>query len=203
MSKFKYLGSVITDEGSKPEIISRIAQTTAAMTRLKPIWKDKSVTLRSKIRLMRLLVMSIFLYACEIWNSYSRTAKTSTSHVNEVLSKDPLQLIQYHITNEEVHNIIKQAIRPYEDLLTMVKRRKLKWFGHVSRIFGMTKTILQGTAREARRRGRQRKRWEDNIKEWTRLDFSDTQRAVDDMKKWKQLVARSSVVPQRHYGLRD
>ena len=34
---FKYLGSVMTDEGSKPEILSRIAQTTAALTRLKPV----------------------------------------------------------------------------------------------------------------------------------------------------------------------
>ena len=65
VSKFKYLGSVITDEGSKIEIISRIAHSTAAMTRLKPIWKDKNINLRSKIRLMRSLVMSIFLYACE------------------------------------------------------------------------------------------------------------------------------------------
>ena len=39
---FKYLGSVITDEGSKPEILSRIVQTTAALTRLKPVWIDKS-----------------------------------------------------------------------------------------------------------------------------------------------------------------
>ena len=38
---FKYLGSVITDEGSKPEILSRIAQTTAALTRLKPVWIDR------------------------------------------------------------------------------------------------------------------------------------------------------------------
>ena len=35
VKSFKYLGSVITDEGSKPEILSRIAQTTAALTRLK------------------------------------------------------------------------------------------------------------------------------------------------------------------------
>ena len=35
-TSFKYLGSVITDEGSKPDIFSRIAQTTAALTRLKP-----------------------------------------------------------------------------------------------------------------------------------------------------------------------
>ena len=37
LQSFKYLGSVVTDEGSKPEILSRIAQTTAAFTRLKPI----------------------------------------------------------------------------------------------------------------------------------------------------------------------
>ena len=45
VTSFKYLGSVITDEGSKPEIFSRIAQTTTALTRLKPVWTDKSISL--------------------------------------------------------------------------------------------------------------------------------------------------------------
>ena len=49
VTSFKYLGSVITDEGSKPEILSRIAQTTAALTRLKPVWNDRSISLSSKI----------------------------------------------------------------------------------------------------------------------------------------------------------
>ena len=48
-TSFKYLGSVITDEGSKPEILSSIAQTTAALTRLKPVWNDRSISLSSKI----------------------------------------------------------------------------------------------------------------------------------------------------------
>ena len=65
VTSFKYLGSIITDKGSKPEIFSRIAQTTAAMTRLKPLWIDKSISLSSRIRLMRSLVTPIFLYACE------------------------------------------------------------------------------------------------------------------------------------------
>ena len=42
---FKYLGSVITEEGSKPEILSRIARTTAALTKLKPVWNDRSISL--------------------------------------------------------------------------------------------------------------------------------------------------------------
>ena len=64
VTSFKYLGSVITDEGSKHEILSRIAHTTAALTRLKPVWKDRSISLSSKTRLMRSLVTPIFLYAC-------------------------------------------------------------------------------------------------------------------------------------------
>ena len=56
VTSFKYLDSVTTDEGSKPEINSRIAQTTAALTRPKPVWIDKSIFLSSKIRLMRSLV---------------------------------------------------------------------------------------------------------------------------------------------------
>ena len=49
VTSFKYLGSVINDEGSKPEILFRIAQTTAALTRLQPVWIDKSISLSSKI----------------------------------------------------------------------------------------------------------------------------------------------------------
>ena len=67
VTSFKYLGSVITDEGSKPEILSKTAQATAALTRLKPLWIDKNISLSSKIRLMHSLVTSIFLYACESW----------------------------------------------------------------------------------------------------------------------------------------
>ena len=59
---FKYLGSLITDEGSTPEILSRTAQTSAALTRIKPVWNDRSISLSSNIKLMRSLVTAIFLY---------------------------------------------------------------------------------------------------------------------------------------------
>ena len=75
------------------------------------------------------------------------------------------------VTNEEVLAKIQQAIGPHEDL-TIVKRCKLQWYGHVSRSSGLAKTILQGTVKEGRRQGRQRKRWEDNIREWTGLSVS-------------------------------
>ena len=77
-----------------------------------------------------------------------------------------------HVTNEEVRAKIQQATGPHKDLLTIVKRRKLQWYCHVSRSSGLAETILQGTVKGGRRRGRQRKRWEDNIREWTGLEFA-------------------------------
>ena len=107
-----------------------------------------------------------------------------------------------HVTNEEGRATIQQAIGPHENLLTTVKRRKLQWYGHVSRSSGLAKTILQGTVKGGRRQGRHRKRWED-IREWTGLEFAKSKRAVENRGKWRKLVARSSVVPQRPSRLRD
>jgi hypothetical protein len=50
----------------------------------------------------------------------------------------------------------------------------LKWFGHVTRGEGLTKTVLQGTVRGGRKRGRQKKRWENNITEWTGMKLNET-----------------------------
>ena len=61
------LGAIVSHEGSKSEVLSRIAQTAAAVTKLKVIWNDKIIAISSKIRLMCSLAMSIFLYACETW----------------------------------------------------------------------------------------------------------------------------------------
>ena len=67
VTSFKYLGAVVSDDDSKPEDLSRIAQATAALTKLKPIWRDNNISLGSKVKLMPSLVISIFLYACESW----------------------------------------------------------------------------------------------------------------------------------------
>ena len=66
VENFKYLGSIISNEGSKLKILSRIAQTTAALSRLNIIWMDKN-SLASKVNLMRALILSTFLCACESW----------------------------------------------------------------------------------------------------------------------------------------
>ena len=86
-----------------------------------------------------------------------------------------------HVTNQEVRAKIQKAIGPQEDLLTIVKRRKLQSYGHVSRSSGLAKTILKGTVKGGRRQGRQRKR-----RECTGLEFAKSQRAVESREKMEE-----------------
>ena len=151
---------------------SRIAQTTAALARRKTIWNDRHISLSSRIRLMRSLVISVLLYASETWTLTTDILRKLQTTEMRCFRK--LLGISYrdHITNDAVRDRIRQAIGPYDDILTTVKKRKLKWFGHVSRSSGLAKTILQGTVQGGRKMGRQKKHWENNISEWTGFKFS-------------------------------
>ena len=155
VTSFKYLGSVATVEGSKPEVLSRIVQTTAALTRLKPVWNEKSISLSSKIQLMRSLVTFIFLYVCESWTLTAELQRRTQAMEMRCYRKILHTSYKDHVTNEEVCAKIQQPIASHEDLLIIVKRRKLQWYGHVSHSSGLAKTILQGTVKGERRQGRQ------------------------------------------------
>ena len=106
VTSFKYLGTIVSDDGSKP----RIAQATAALTKLKPIWRDNNISLGSKVKLMRSLVISIFLYACESWTLTAELEKRTQAF--EMRCYRRLLNISYkdHVTNEEVRRKIQAAI---------------------------------------------------------------------------------------------
>ena len=128
----KYLGAIVSDEGSKPEVLSRIAQTTAAVTKLKVIWNNKNIAISSKIRLMHSLATLIFLYACETWTTAADIERRIQALEMRCFRK--LFGISYrdHVTNGEVKARTGNAIGLYEDHLTSVERRKLKWYGNVT-----------------------------------------------------------------------
>ena len=124
---------------------------------------------------MRSLVISIFLYACESWTLIAELEKRMQAF--EMRCYWRLLNISYkdHVTNEEVRRKIQAAIGEYDKLLTLVKKRTLRWFGHVSRSSGLAKTILQGTVKGKR----------------------SSTRAAENRSRWKGIAANSSVVPRR------
>ena len=99
---FKYLETIISEEGSKTEILARAAQTATAMARLKTIWRDRDITLENKVKLQRALAMSIMLYACESWTLNTDLKRRIQAVGMRRLSR--LLGISYkdHVTNNEV-----------------------------------------------------------------------------------------------------
>ena len=128
-------------------------------------------TLRGTFELAALFLLLLFC----------RAAMKNTSHENKVLPQ--LLRISYKdpVINEEVRAKIQQAVGPHEHL-TIFTRRELQWYGHFSRSACLSKTILQGTEIGGRRQGRQ-KRWEDNIRECTGLEFAKSHGAVESREK--------------------
>ena len=108
---------------------------------------------------MRSLVTSIFLYACESW--------TLTAELQRRIQAMEMRCYRkiLRISYKDLPRSSRQSDHTKTSLLSIVKRRKLQWYGQMSRSSGLAKTILQGTLKGGRRQGRQRKRWVDNIRD--------------------------------------
>ncbi|KAK2193587.1 hypothetical protein NP493_11g04006 [Ridgeia piscesae] len=154
VNRFKYLGAIIADEGRKPKILAR---TTAALAKLKTFWNGRNIVLSSKIRLMRSLVMSIFLYACESWTLTADTERRITCHGDEMPQKALRHNLQRpHLQQRGAKQNSASHWAPRRPL-DHSKATQTEWYRHVTRSTGLAKTILQGTVQGGRRRGRQKK----------------------------------------------
>ena len=102
------------------------------------------------------------------------------------LRKIPLVSWTAKKTNEWVFN--KAGVK--RELLDTVKARKLAYYDHTMRKLGscLEKEIMQGTMPGARRRGRPRAAWMDNIKTWTGLPVEVSVRMTEDRDKWRKYI---------------
>ena len=144
------------------------------------------------------LIITIFLYAYETRTLTTELQRRIQSLVFRCFRKILGISYKDRITNEQVLNTIIKHIGPYEDLLATVKRRKLKWYGHVTISDGLTKVILQGTVEGSRRRDNPKKSWIDNIPKWTGKSFAETQAMAHNRQEWRELTRKS--VMTRPYG---
>ena len=163
---FKYLGAIISEEGSETEVSERAVQTRRAMAKLKTIWSDNNISLKSKVRLLYALIYSIFLYACESW--------TVTPEIQKIIQRVETRSLRNVLDVSDIEKLRRYNIQPfgYDHLLTIVKKRKLEWYGHITRSNGLSKTILCGTEQGERSSHTQRKKWIDDIAEWTGKSFA-------------------------------
>ena len=145
---------------------------------------------------------SIFLYAYESWTLTAEFQKRIQAM--EMRCYRTILRISYkdHVTNREIHAKIQQAIGPQEDLLTIVKRHKLQWCGHVSRSSGLAKTILQGTAKRGKKTRQTEKEVGRQHQGMDRPGVRQVPEGSGEQRKMEKLVVKSSVVSSRSLRLR-
>ena len=111
VDSFKYLGAHITKDGkSDKEIRSRLAMATSALAKLQPLFKNKSVSIKTKMRLLRAIVISTALYGCEAWTLSAEMEKKIQAFEFRCLRR--ILKIPYteHRTNESVRKEIIEII---------------------------------------------------------------------------------------------
>ena len=188
--QFKYLGATITsDARSATEIKIRIATATSTLAKLKPIWRNKRISMTSRMHLLRALITSIFLYGCETWTVTAEMEK----RINAFEMNCMRRLLQVHYTshtsNVQIRELMERFIGKQKALLSIVKQRKLQWFGHLVRWKNsLANTILEGGTDGIRKRGRPPKVWADNIKDWTGRTWTQALRLAEDRQKWRKCV---------------
>ena len=192
LKAFKYLGSFITEDAtSNKEILARLGTATSALVRLDKIWKEKHLPLPTKINLLRAIVISTALYGCETWTLNAKMEKKIQAFDMRCLRKVLMISWKQKKTNEYVKEEIKRRYGKLESLLNIIKIRKLTWYGHVIRDKGtMTNTIMQGKVEGERSRGRPKRMYVDDIKEWTGKDIIRTMRRTENRRRWKEEVLK-------------
>ena len=100
------------------------------------------------------------------------------------------KILRVSWTAQKTHEWILNKAGVKKELLDTVKARKLAYYGHTMRKQGscLEKEITQGTMPGARRQGRQRTAWMDNIKTWTGLPVEESVRMIEDRDKWRKYV---------------
>ena len=66
VANIQYLGAFVSEDGLRLKVLSRTAQATTALIKLKPIWRN-NLSLETKQIMVRSVIISVFQYACESW----------------------------------------------------------------------------------------------------------------------------------------
>jgi len=118
---FRYIGATITEDGrSMVEIRHRKAIATQTMARLKTMWRAGKLSIKSQLRLMRAIFMSVALYGCETLTLSAETEWKLQTFKCRWLRKILRVPYTAHRTNTSSWDEVTQAIGPKEHLLAIV-----------------------------------------------------------------------------------
>jgi len=195
VQSFKYLGSVINVANDlDEELKTRMIQANRCFFALKHLFRSRLLNVTTKYRLYKTLVRSVATYACETWTlttNQENQLKCFERRIQRSISGPIKVADMWRIrTNMELVSIFGQ-----ENIVSVIKSARLRWFGHVLRMDDdrVAKKVLEKNVEGSRSRGRPKKRWMDSVEgDLRELGVRNWKVLAEDRLKWRNEVVESA-----------
>ena len=184
VNNFVYLGSRIDADGkSSPHIRRRIAIAISKLNTMAPLWKSQSTEL--KWRTLKACIFPVAIYGCEAWT----ISKTDEKKITSFEMKCYRKILRISWAERKTNaSVLKQLGVKAPQLLNLIKKQKLSYFGHIKRHNTLEKLFLEGTCEGRRGRGRPRRRWTQDIGEWMGVSTVEAGRQALERGEFRQAV---------------
>lgn len=188
VNNFEYLGARIEANGkTTPEIRRRLAMAGSKLKKMEKIWKGQCID--TKLRILKSTVFPTATYGCEAWTLNSTDNKKITAFEMKCYRKILRISWIEKVSNEEVLSRIGITS---PTLLQIVKKLKLKYFGHIKRHESLEKHILETKVEGRRGRGRPARRWEEDIRDWLGTTTTKAGRMAQDRAVFRRKVREAT-----------
>ena len=187
VNHFKYLGQTVSDTGKNiQEIKIRIAQAKSTFIQMSDILTSRDISLALRLKAVSMYIYPIVLYGDESWTWYKDCSDKIEAFEMWIYRKMARISYTERVKNEDVLKRLKVK----RELLNKSKSHKLSYFGHIVRHESIQKTVLEGRMEGRRGRGRPRRQWVDDIKDWSGKQLRECTRLAQDRVAWRRLARR-------------
>ncbi|KAG1656182.1 Transmembrane and TPR repeat-containing protein 4 [Nymphon striatum] len=175
--QYTYLGQLLDEDADhEKEIKRRIEISRRAFNNMKGIFVSRKINIKLKLRLVKCYIWSILLYGVETWTISKKMEERLEAYEMWIYRR----IGKVSWTERRTNEYVLRMLGIKKQLLNIVKERKLKYYGHIKRHQTVQRITLEGKVEGKRSRGKQRLKWEDNIKGWTKRSMEECGRLAKD-----------------------